>query len=47
VDLRDPRPQVRSHAANASEFADEVDAFWGDGYPMFCEMLVVDANSGA
>lgn len=29
-----------------SEFADEVDAFWGDGYPMFSEMLVVAYQLG-
>src|SRR5215213_11312525 len=27
-------------------FADEVDAFWGDGYPMFSEMLVVAHQLG-
>ena len=28
------------------EYADEADAFWGDGYPMFCELLVVAHQLG-
>jgi DNA-binding transcriptional ArsR family regulator len=39
------RKRTATHAI-ASEFADEVDAFWGDGYPMFCEMLVVAYQLG-